>query len=329
MKKVISNLLRGVISFGLLAGLIYFIGPANILRNFQHTRLDYLAAAVLIFLGALLLFALRWQVLLQHSGDSPGYRRLVVFYFIGYFFNNFLPTAIGGDVSRAYYAARANGNRAGSIGSVIFERILGFLSILTLALVSMIWAFDYWDDLLVSLTLGLLLLVLFSLVSLLNPALFAFFSRLMAKITVLGIGKKIIEVLESIHTYRESRKTVFYGFLISVACQLMLIVMNLFLARALGLSAVKLEHLFLVIPATFVIGLLPSLNGLGVRESGYVIFLSEILHVTTPDQALSLSLMNTFVPMAMSMVGGVLLFFYRHRPTEVPPRASGGSVSGS
>lgn len=314
MKKFLINLLRFLISFGVMGGLIYLIGLDRIMQNFRDVDAGLLWLAIFIFIAIVSLMAVRWDILLRSQQHSPGYTKLLIFYFIGYFFNNFLPTAIGGDVSRAYYAAKSSGNTPASIGSVLFERILGVISTLTLATMSMFGFISGLDPYLCGITVLMLLGAGFAIFTLLNPALFKLVSTLLAKITVLQLGERINKVLGAIHLYRFTKRTVLYGYLVSLSTQLLLVLMNFVLARSLGLLDVTIPQLLLVMPVSFVLGMLPSINGIGVRESGYVLFLARIFRSTSADQAIALSLLNTSVPIIISLIGGVLLVFYRHKP---------------
>ena len=63
--------------------------------------------------------------------------------------------------------------------------------------------------------------------------------------------------------------------------------------------------------------MLPSINGLGVRESGYVLLLSNVFHSATADEAITLSLLNTSIPVIVSLAGGIMLLIYRHMHAEL------------
>lgn len=323
MKKVVSNILRFLISFGVLGGLVYLIGLDRIIDNFRSVDPALLLLAIGIFVVILVLMAFRWQILLVSQNHSPGYWKLLMFYYIGYFFNNFLPTAIGGDVSRAYYVGRANGNLPLSVGTVLFERILGVLATLTLATISMIWVAKELDPAIIFTTAVVFGIVMVSMIVLLNPALFSLCQRIFSKISIFSIGEKINSILESIHFYRNAKFAVLGGYLLSVTFQFLFVAMNYVLAQSLGLSQVTFIQLLLVIPITFVMGLLPSVNGLGVRESGYVVLLANVFHSATAGEAIALSLLNTSVPVLVSLAGGVMLLFYKHNhpaaSTDSPP----------
>ena len=310
-KKILMMVLRVVVSFGLLAYLAYAADIGKIYETLISVNLAYFGIGLLIFFSTLFIFTLRWQILLNEANVRPGYSRLLAYYFIGAFLNNFLPTTIGGDVSRAYNVARVSGKRAVSVGTVILERILGFLATLTLASLSMFWAGRYFHtSLIIVLNTTLLAFVAFALINLLNPALFNFTSRILSRITFFGLGERINRVLTSIHAFRQSKSSIFYAYLLSLFCQVLVVFMNYVLAIALGLQGVTLGYLFLVVPVTFVIGMIPSINGIGFRDYGYKELLSRV--GLQPAEALSLSLLNTLAPLLISLIGGLLLIFYRN-----------------
>jgi len=91
----------------------------------------YLSSLLVIFLGQLL-YTLKWDLVLRAMGVKVPFGRLVQYYLIGIFFNNFLPTTIGGDGARVYYLGRQQGYlKIG--GSVFMDRFLGFFSLTAFA----------------------------------------------------------------------------------------------------------------------------------------------------------------------------------------------------
>ena len=270
MKAWLMNGLRIGLSFGLLAYLIHKADWRSILAVIGRVEGLLFGAALLLFLAALFLFAVRWRLLLRETNADIPYPRLVGYYFIGYFFNNFLPTMIGGDVSRIYFAARDTGEKYVVIASVLMERILGILATLTLASLSMIWAYPYFNNpWLIVVTVSLLVFVALVLLNLLNSTLHRFSLKMLEKVTILGIGVKVSDLLGKLHAFRNARRAVLFAYGASLLCQLLLILMNLNLARALGLDAITFGYLTFLVPVTFVMGLVPSINGIGIRDAGY------------------------------------------------------------
>src|SRR5579871_3923790 len=96
----------------------------------------YLCFLLLLTVGQLV-YAFRWYLILRTLGIQVGYPQVIQQYFIALFFSNFLPTAIGGDVSKIYYL----GQQAGYVkvgASVFIDRFLGFFW-LTVVGTLMLW----------------------------------------------------------------------------------------------------------------------------------------------------------------------------------------------
>jgi uncharacterized membrane protein YbhN (UPF0104 family) len=83
----------------------------------------------------------RWRMLMRAYGAShfPPYRTMLRVYMVAYFYNTFLPGAVGGDVLRGVVMRRSFGERGATTASlaiVLVERALGMLgalAVLTLA----------------------------------------------------------------------------------------------------------------------------------------------------------------------------------------------------
>jgi uncharacterized protein (TIRG00374 family) len=137
MKRILLNLFRAIISFGLIGYLLYIADLPKLLNILSSIDILGFVLALFVCLLSLLVMSLRWHILNLSHGIQTGTPQLFVFYLIGLFFNNFLPTSIGGDLARVYYLAKDSGNRSASIGIVFLERIIGLLATLTLAFISL------------------------------------------------------------------------------------------------------------------------------------------------------------------------------------------------
>jgi len=75
-------------------------------------------------------------------------------YFIGYFFTSMLPSNIGGDVVRSFYAGRLVRSQSDAAAAVFVERFSGILVLLLLAVVSPLLRPELYQRLLVALPAG-------------------------------------------------------------------------------------------------------------------------------------------------------------------------------
>ena len=136
MKKL-STWVRVLISLSLLGLLLWQVGAQNTLARLrQMNPLDFALALGLYLLGVGLR-AWRWQGLLQALGQQVRLARLTELYFVGTFFNNMLPTGIGGDVIRGYELAKDGTGAAASASSILVDRATGLITLMATALVTL------------------------------------------------------------------------------------------------------------------------------------------------------------------------------------------------
>lgn len=304
-----------ILSLGLFGYLVYRADPEKILqvmaRVSEANGLSYFVLAILFQLLAVALMSLRWQQLMAGYGYQVGFRKLTGFYLIGLFFNNFLPTSIGGDVMRIYKVVDETGDRTSGFASVIIERILGIAATLSLAIFALFFiSQQVHSPRLVALSLLLLIAIVLFFVFIIQKRPYRFLLRMFDKLTFFNIGEKINKLFEAIHFFSAKRRVLLFVFLFSVASQVAIILMNYFLALAFQIQ-VSLLYLFMVVTVTFVLTILPSINGVGIRDLGYVSLLSRV-GVSTAA-ALSLSFMNLLVPMLVSVSGAVLFMVQRKK----------------
>ena len=92
-----------------------------------------LAAAVALYSAMLAVATWRWRLLLETQGYQAPLGPLSASYLVASFFNNFLPSNIGGDVIRVRDSSRLTGSTATSLAVVAIDRILGFGALYFLA----------------------------------------------------------------------------------------------------------------------------------------------------------------------------------------------------
>ena len=134
MRNRFVNILRIAVS---LAGILAIVLTQDVDQVIQLLRdLDWVA-----FLGALLLLLLgsfvrsyRWGSLVWALGIQVSLLRLTGLYFVGAFYNLFLPTGMGGDAVKMYELSRNDGETASAISSVLVDRFLGLFVLFAMAL---------------------------------------------------------------------------------------------------------------------------------------------------------------------------------------------------
>jgi len=71
-------------------------------------------------------------MLLEAQDIHMGQGRAFVLNMVGSFYNSFMPGSTGGDLVKAYYAAKHTTHRTRAVMTVIIDRILGLLALIIL-----------------------------------------------------------------------------------------------------------------------------------------------------------------------------------------------------
>jgi uncharacterized protein (TIRG00374 family) len=126
--KRIAFALQVVVTAALLTLLFRNFDWASFRTAFSHTPLWFYAASFGVLVAGQALYVFKWGLVLGAMGLHVSFWRLAEQYLLGIFFNNFLPSMIGGDAARIYYLGRQEGYATVST-SILVDRGLGFLSL--------------------------------------------------------------------------------------------------------------------------------------------------------------------------------------------------------
>jgi len=329
MMSHLKTIIKAVLSIGLLGYLIYIADPIKILEVLDHVWYEngiiYILIAAGLYLLSLLVLSFRWQILVSGYGLKIPTRTLFKYYLIGLFFNNFLPTGIGGDVFRIYNLIQTSGDRTISFASVMTERLLGISSTLILALISFILLRDeFRTNMVLYIIIGLIALVILFFAIVFIKKLAAPIEKLTAKLTLFRLGERIQKFLDAIRFYSNSKVVYLKILVVSVLGQVLIIVKAYVLALALGIE-VSLVYMFLVVPIAIILSMLPSINGIGFRDGAYVILLAKV--GVSKAAALSLSFLTLFIPILISIAGGILFMLQKKVVREKEVEIAEKSIS--
>ncbi len=295
------NLARIVISVALLAWVLSRAGLAQLAATARNADLRLYALALALAVAGIFLRAARWHGLLRAVGARVSGGRAVYLYFIGAFFNTFLPTGFGGDVVRVLEIG-PGATSAQAAGTALVDRLTGFIMLFVLALAALPWAYPLLPG---NLALVIDLLALGVLVG----SALLFEGRLIRRLT--GWLPRAISPAGDAwigRTYAVITACGWRGIAGALAWSLVfnvqLIVTNVLVARALGL-AVSPWVFFAFVPVTTAALLAPiSISGLGVREGLYVLLFGQVGVGQTQAVALSLGVYSLDV--AMGLLGGAI-----------------------
>jgi uncharacterized membrane protein YbhN (UPF0104 family) len=300
-RQTLLNLARILISIGLLAWVLTRVGLDNLLTTFA--TLDWRLYALALGLSTLSmgLRAYRWWILLDAVKVRVNYWRVVYLYYIGAFYNTFLPTGFGGDVMRVVEFG-GGASSAQAAGTVIVDRLTGFVMLFVLALVAL--PFSY--HLLPTAMLWVLIAVSGSVIvgaALLFEGhilrrLTARFPRALSLAGDAWLGRTYAVITAC------GRKAIALALFWSLMFNLLHIGASALIGLALGLS-VPVGVYFVFVPLATVALLIPiTVNGLGFRESIYLALFPQT-GVSGP-QATAFSLGTYSLDLLDGLVGGVI-----------------------
>jgi len=278
-----------------------------------------LAAYVLNFVG-ILISAVRWRGLLRAHGVEASTGFLVKSVMVGVFFNNFLPSTVGGDAMRAYDSYRL-AQRGGPMTSVIVDRLLGMLVLTIFAVASLPFASQLADRLPllpVWIAAGAAILVALSW-SIFAPPSTKTLERLLSSVPE-ALSRPVRKVLGPFGAYRGQRDALVRAFGWSLVLQTNVIIYYVLVARALGF-AIPVHHFFLIVPLALYIMMVPiTVNGIGLRENVLALFLA-VYGIGSAD-AIAYAWLVYLGGLIQGLLGGVVYALRRVEPalsTVMPP----------
>lgn len=307
VKGLSTSLLKAGFSLGLLALLLTQVGLKVTVEVFREAETPYLLAALALYLVGVPLRAYRWQGLLSALRVTVPLPRLVSLYFVGTFFNNLLPTGIGGDVIRAYELVKAGAGATQAASTVLADRATGLLVLLAMALVSTVFGYRLVSPGL-ALVIAAVSLGTFAGVGLLLwDDLWREVGRRLSWLRRLLAWKGIENFYRSLQAYHGTSVT--KALFISLVFNLLLIAVNYLIALSVGVR-ISLWYFLLFVPLISFSLLLPiSVSGLGVREGAYVLLFGQA-GVAAP-LALAMSLAFYALNVATGLIGGVIYALQR------------------
>jgi uncharacterized protein (TIRG00374 family) len=301
MKKFGIEILKILITIGLFFCLFKTKVPIHeVLQNIKNINFLYFVIAIFSIFLYYFIFSLRWRSLLTAQKIDISKGRSYSYIIISFFFNNFLPSGLGMDIIRSAYAGGKE-NFEKALGASIMERVLGIIGMMLIGIIAILsWKRDFAKLYIYSVIILLILLIYYLLTSLKV----SWLKEKLLSIKFLNLGASIRNFYRAFKTYKSKRKIVIRGIGYSILLQLVVILINFFIAKGLSLS-IPLFALFAYIPLITVISLIPiTINGLGLRETFYVIFFSSFN--IAKSEAFSISLLFFVASVIASCVGGIV-----------------------
>jgi uncharacterized protein (TIRG00374 family) len=311
MKKTGLTLLKIVFSVGILVYIFTkVVHIQDLWANLREASVPYLIGAIVLYFVVQTISAYRWYLLLKPLDIEIGFPRILALYYLGMYFNFFLPSAIGGDVVKVYYLHKDTGRLSASTASVFLDRDIGMGGLLLAAIVVAAYGGTRIPP-----ENGVLLAPLFGLIGVAfivaNLALFYRPSynalhRLLSLFKMKRADEKVERLYDSFNAYRGKWTLMLITLGASLAIQVGCALVNMLAADSIGL---RTQHgwidYMVFIPAIGLIGMIPlSVNGAGWREASYILLFQSV--GAKPHEAATLSLLWLGIMVITSLPGGIV-----------------------
>jgi len=287
MKRILGFILKFLISSILLYIFLSRVDISAVKEILKQIKIPLFIAGFFIYLSNVFVATKRWSLFLPSGLE---YFKLVSLYFIGSFFNTFLPGPVGGDAVKAFYLYRHIGKGGLSLAAVFMDRYMGLIAMVCIAFISLIGGYSYIKG------TEIVWVILILMGALLLASLFLW---------RVNWGK--IKFLSSFYAplmeYKSKRKAIYNGLMLGFAVQCIGITSIYFLSLSIGFRT-SIIYFFMFIPIISAASAIPvSVAGLGIREAGYVILFTKI--GVTSAEALSLSLLVFTTMVLFNLIGGI------------------------
>ncbi|MCX7995058.1 MAG: flippase-like domain-containing protein [candidate division WOR-3 bacterium] len=303
------TILRILIGVGLIVFLLLKLDVEKVISNIKNMNTGYLFCALIPYLFFIIFSAWRWQVLLDYKRINMNFKDSLIIYFIALFFNNFLPTTVGGDVMRIVYTMKDR--KTDALAVVIADRMLGFIGLFIFGLFAVIYLylFQKRSEFISIMVIGLVLLVLITS-ALFSKRIYSVLHPVVANLKILRIGEMINNLHRTMTEFGSAWNVIIICLLHSIIIQALLALSPFLVLRSMGNFQISIIPFFIYLPIINVISMIPvSFNALGVRENAYVLLFSRA--GLNGETSLTVSLVSFFLVFIWSLLGGIFFIFYK------------------
>ena len=312
-------MLKAAVSIALLAVLLSRVDIPRLWGIARSASTVWLAAAIALYFVMILASAWRWGLLLRAQNVRLPFRRLTSSFLVATFFNNFLPSNIGGDVLRVADTAPAAGSKTLATTVVLIDRAIGLLSLVLVAALGATLATRMAGIIgpagPILLWSGFAVAMLVAAPVLLAPHAVARALQPLRTFHPEWVDERLGRLTAALSRFRESPAAMGGCFAGAVFVQAVLVAFYLAIAHSMRIP-VGFAELAVVVPITFIVQMLPvSMNGFGVREATFGFYFNRL--GLPLESALLVSFTGAALIMLVSLSGAFAYVGRGRRPAEL------------
>jgi len=310
MKNRLFVIVKIMVSVGLVALIFYRVDMNSFFNALKETDIYLFMAGVFFSIASVFLRAYKWQLLLNPHGKKFSVCSLSSISFISLFFNNFFLGSLGGDIYKIYITGNQSLSRSGPASSIIMDRITGVLVLALTASVSGVVIYLEGGSFVSGRDVNVLLAACFAVFVLIYAGF-----KIMFRVRNLRIIKKFQRIdtitdriATSIQLYERHPKAVFSSIILGFICILLTSLALYAYSHAAHIDINFMSWLFINPIVSFLTMVPISVNGLGVQEGVFIIYLTRL--GIDPASSLLIAMLPRIEIIILSIIGGILYIFW-------------------
>ena len=301
-KKWLFLALKILVSVFLVWFLTKEINFSNAVRRVAEVKQIWLLSSLGIMWVQICVGGLRWRSVLFAMGSRFSILNALQIFYVGAFFSQALPSAVGGDPVRMYMSHRLGLSIRESVNGVLLERVVTVLSLILVVVTTQLWFVPQIDHP----SIGLIkpTIIIISIGAFVGIVVLLNFDRLPEALmrwrAVRGLGNLGIDGRKVFLSKHNLPRVLFWGILthVNISTSVFLLAMGLELD-------VSLVDCIALMPLVLMIMTIPiSIGGWGVRETAMVAFFG--LAGVPNESALVLSVLMGLVGIIAMLPGGLV-----------------------
>jgi len=277
MKKRLKSLAVIALTITLLGLVLYQVGLEELFNTLRQANPFFIGLAFLVFFFQIWISALKWEVLLKSRGYDVSFVYLFKLYLVGLFFNNFLPSNVGGDVVRVYELGKRIQNNADALASVFVERFTGFIMMIVFACLALLTNLALVENTVLTLAIIVASVGLMGILWVVLDARLLNFVENRIKIGIVQkVTGKFRQFQKALYAYGEDRRTLVNVFVLSTAFYFISMA-YIYVAALAFHQPVDFLDIAIITPIILLVSTLPlTFNGIGLQEWVYVLMFAWI-----------------------------------------------------
>src|SRR5258705_6722492 len=146
MRRILLSTIKILVSAALLYFALRKANFSDLASRIDVASLGWIGLAIAVTFLQIFVGVLRWREVSAECGASLTIRQGMRYNVIGAFFNQTLPSSIGGDAVRLWLVARAGAGWRAATYSIFVDRAIGLIALAIMIVASLPWSYRLIDD---------------------------------------------------------------------------------------------------------------------------------------------------------------------------------------